>query len=264
MRASGVHDQMIRDAFDACMDRPKRRSPKHTQRGHDGLQVGNENLIADLLRLWHRDERYLDLEANPRPLPMSKGRKNLRAMIRQLDPTADALEILQEMRSVGLISRQANAKYLPTSESAIVGKLHPLAMDHIAKLVIRLVSTVLRNVDSSERTLRLIERHAYAPDLDAEEAKAFAEFTRSQGMTYLESVDNWLEKRRIRRTKPLIRSQKSGVAASVHLFAYLGDNEARIASKMRRLTTRTHERTVAKGSTKSGKVEPTSPPATLS
>lgn len=59
------------------------------------------------------------------------------------------------------------------------------------------------------------------PDLDLAERTAFAEFTRIQGMAYLQSVDDWLQQRRVRRKVKLQR--KRGVAASVHLVAYLGD-----------------------------------------
>jgi hypothetical protein len=156
---------------------------------------------------------------------LNKGRNSLQAIARRIDVTADAVQILQEMKVVGLIRKTSHGRYLPNSEAAIVGSLHPLAIDHIAKLVIRLVSTVSRNVDPTGKSLSLIERHAYAPDLDWSEREAFAEFTRLQGVAYLESVDNWLERRRLRRTVPRERRKGKSVAASVHLFAYLGDDE---------------------------------------
>ncbi len=188
--------------------------------------------------MWHRDSRYIDYDARPRALFLTKGRNNLRATIRRLDPAADATEILREMKAVKLIRKIANGRYLPTSESAIVNRMHPLAADHIAKLVIRLVSTVSRNIEPTGASLPLIERHAYAPDLNQTEREAFAEFTRSQGMTYLESVDNWLEQRRVRRAGPRVRRSAKGVAASVHLFAYLGDGDTDSAHRTRRRTPR--------------------------
>jgi hypothetical protein len=225
MTRSGMSESTIRETFETCLVRLNERASNPAQEKDCALGIGNENICAELLRLWHRDERFIDREAKPRPLPLARGRNNLLSVIRRLDRTADAAEILREMRAVRLIRRTARGKYLPTSESAIVGQLHPLAIDHIAKLVVRLVSTVSRNLDQSNNSLRLIERHVYAPDLNWSEREAFAEFARQQGMAYLESVDNWLERRRLRRTAAQVRQSKKEVSASVHLFAYLGDDE---------------------------------------
>jgi hypothetical protein len=225
MARSGMSEATIRESFETCLARLQERMANPAPVANDKLGIGNENICAELLRVWHRDERYIDREAKPRPLPLSSGRGNLLSMIRRIDRTADAAEVLREMRFVRLIRKTSGGKYLPTSEVAIVGKLHPLALDHIAKLLVRLVSTVSRNVTPSSKSLRLIERHVYVPDLDWSERKAFADFARKQGMVYLQSVDNWLEHRRICRTSPNKIPAPKEVAASVHLFAYLGDDE---------------------------------------
>jgi hypothetical protein len=155
-----------------------------------------------------------------------------------LDPTADSAEILKSLKAVGLIKKTSNGRYLPTSQSAIVDQLHPVLVEHVARTVIRLVSTVCRNTDPSGRSLPLIERHAAIPDLNPTDRQAFAEFTRSQGMAYLESVDDWLQQRRSRRGSPAVKSTKGGVAASVHLVAYLGDELDHATLPMRATTPR--------------------------
>lgn len=133
------------------------------------------------------------------------------------------------MRAVGLLKRLANGKYLPTAESVTIDRLHPLAVEHVAKSLIRLVATVCRNTDPKKQAIPLIERYAYVPDLSEAETKAFAEFTRAQGMAYLESVDDWLEQRRVRRHSAQKKNSNStGVTAGVHLVAYLGDGAPRL------------------------------------
>lgn len=227
MRRTGVKESEIRDLFKRCVTTNSESSLRSRPLQQRGLGIGNENITAEVLRLWHRDDRYIDSEATPRPLHLSKGRNNLCAMIKRLNASADATQILREMKSVKLIRRTSKGRYLPTSETAIVNSLHPLATDHIAKLVIKLVSTLSRNTDPTGASLPLIERQAYTPDLDPAERKAFAEFTRTQGMAYLEAVDNWLEQRRVRRTTSISRRNVTGIAASVHLFAYLDDEDIR-------------------------------------
>jgi hypothetical protein len=228
MKGTGLTESAIRDAFEEGLGASTSTKQRQVPRRSEGLRIGNENLSAELLRMWHRDDRFIDSDAKPKPLPLSKGRSNLASIILRIDPDAKAEEILREMRAVNLIRRVPNGKFLPTSEAAIVSRLHPLATDHIAKLVIRLVSTVSRNLNPAGSSLPLVERHAYAPDLSWVERKAFAEFTRAQGMVYLESVDNWLQQRRVSRLGSRTRRHPKGISASVHLFAYLGDDATEV------------------------------------
>ncbi len=224
MGRSGVAESLIRDAVDKGIARFQNLKKGAAQSSHDDIRMGSENVSAQLLRIWHRDGRYIDRDAKPRPLFLFKGRNSLRAAVKKLDRSADATKILREMRSVGLIRKTSAGKYLPTSESAIVGRLHPLAVEHVAKLVIRLVSTVGRNLDPTGSALPLIERHAYAPNLNVADSSAFAEFTRVQGMAYLKSVDDWLEHHKVGEISSDSGVSAAAVAASVHLFAYLGDD----------------------------------------
>ncbi len=160
---------------------------------------------------------------------LSSGRNSLISLITRLDPSADPHSEVESMRSVGLLRRLPNGKYVPTAESVKIDRLHPLAIEHVAKSLIRLVTTVCRNTDPRRQSIPLIERYAYVPDLSKAEAKAFAEFTRAQGMAYLESVDDWLEQRRVGRLPARsARPSRVGVTAGVHLVAYLGDGAANL------------------------------------
>lgn len=228
---SGVSEEEVRSSFEAAMASARGWKACEGNCRQDGGYVGNGNVSAELLRLWHRDGRYIDRDAKPRPLPLAGGRKNLISIVRRLDPSADAREVLLGMRSIGLIRRVAGGRYIPTSGSVTIGQLHPLAIEHVAKSVVRLVSTVCRNTDPARKSISLIERYAYVPDLNRADAKAFAEFTRSQGMAYLEAVDDWLEQRRARRAVATRKVKPIGITAGVHLVAYLGDGIEEGASK---------------------------------
>src|SRR6478735_5831296 len=180
-----------------------------------------------------QDGRFLDREARPKPLRLTRGPRSLGALVRKLDPNADHKQSIRTMRAVGLIRRLPDGRSVPTAASVTIDHLHPLAIEHVAKSVVRLVSTVCRNTDPARQSIPLIERYAYVPDLSRSEATAFAEFTRSQGMAYLEAVDDWLERRRSRRLpKSRRHAEGDGIAAGVHTFAYLGDKGASTSSKI--------------------------------
>lgn len=229
MIRSGVSDGAIREAFGLCLrDLDNRKQGLGEPTTREGKYVGNGNVSAELIRLWTRDGRFIDRDARPKPLSLSTGRGSLVSIVSKLDPAADPHSVVESMRAVGLLRRLPSGKYIPTAESVTIDRLHPLAVEHVAKSLIRLVTTVCRNTDPKKQGIPLIERYAYVPDMSKGEIKAFAEFTRTQGMAYLESVDDWLEQRRVRRRK--VRENDvdaSGVTAGVHLVAYLGDGASR-------------------------------------
>jgi hypothetical protein len=224
---SGMKGDDLERVFLECLSEVTTSSASDKDSVHDSRFVGNGNVSAEVIRIWHRDGRFLDREARPRPLRLTHGPRSLGALVRKLDPTADHKKSIRAMRAVGLIRRLPDGRYIPTAESVTIDHLHPLAIEHVAKSVVRLVSTVSRNTDPARKAMSLIERYAYVPDLSKAEAVAFADFTRSQGMAYLEAVDDWLERRRSRRLpKSQRQADGNGVAAGVHIFAYLGDKGA--------------------------------------
>lgn len=192
------------------------------------------DVTAHLLRVWHRDSRLIsNRDLNPKALPLSKGRHNLKSLIRTLDPEADPSEVLKTMRAVGLIRRTSAGRYLPTANAAVIPRLHHWAVEHAAHSVIRLISTVYRN--ATREAEPLLERYSYVPDLNPAEAQEFAAFARQQGQGLLDTLDDWLELRRLRTAGNGHEASKSGIPAGVHLITFLGDQgEVRLrrAAKM--------------------------------
>jgi hypothetical protein len=247
MNRCGVSEAEIRDSFEAALAAIEGPQKGGGSKSRTSLLITTQNLPAQLLRVWHRDARYIDDEAKPRALHLTVGRANLSGAIRRIDPSVDPSQVIRSMKAAGLIRRTSNNRYIPTSETAIVDKLHPLAVEHVTKLVNRLVSTVSRNTDRESGALSLIDRHAYTSDLNPTDRVAFAEFTRERGMAYLESIDDWLEQRRVSRYRGS-RAPGKGVAAGVYLFAYLGDGDASSTSRVKKSSSRHVERNVAKKS----------------
>lgn len=225
MSRSGSSDSAIRRTLASCLNGlGSDRNGKDVSTLRDCKYVGNGNVSAELIRIWTRDGRYIDRDARPKALCLSTGRYSLVSLISRLDPAVDAHATVNSMMAVGLIRKLRNGRYLPTADSVKIDRLHPLAVEHAAKSLIRMVATVCRNTDTSRQAVPLIERYAYVPDMSKAEAEAFAEFTRSQGMAYLEAVDDWMERRRVGRASVMRgRSNQNGITAGVHLVAYLGD-----------------------------------------
>ena len=134
------------------------------------------------------------------------------------------------MEHAGLIRQTKGGRYVPTASATVIPRFHPWAMEHAAKSVIRLVSTVFRNANREAGDPPLLERYSYVPDLSPEEGRRFAEFSRAQGQVYLDTIDDWLEQRRVQKLDPRRRRAARGVPAGVHVITYLGEQSVGSAS----------------------------------
>jgi hypothetical protein len=182
--------------------------------------IGCDTIAGAVLRAWHRDAAYLDDLANPVPLSISGRGRSLTTLIRNQDSQADAASLIAAMQRTRLIRKTTNGRYLPNTSAATISQMHPFAVDHVVKTVLRLVETVTRNMRLVNSNHSLVERYAHIPDLDANEAKAFSEFSRQQGAACLEAIEDWLEARR--KSKPRTApGRASSLSAGMHVFAYL-------------------------------------------
>lgn len=221
MADSGLNESEIKSAFELCLKRRRTKLSAETRRRGRYLQSGD--LPADLLRMWHRDSRYIDSGAKPRPLPLFTGRHSVRSMVLKLDPGADTDSLLRFLVSSGLIQEVASGRYLPASEVGAISRSDRFVNEHVTKSVIRFISTVGRNTKLSSETDQVIERFAYVSDLDLNSVQEFCEFTKTQGHSYLQVVDDWMEQRRLQSSEQTKGAKKKGVVAGVHVIAYVGD-----------------------------------------
>jgi hypothetical protein len=182
--------------------------------------IGCDTIAGAVLRAWHRDPSYLDDLADPIPLALQGSRKSLTTLVRSQDCEADVSGLITAMVRTGLIKKTKERRYLPTTSAATISQMHPFAVDHVVKTVLRLVETVNRNMQLADSQPALVERYAHIPDLDAKEARAFSDFSRQQGAACLEAIEDWLEARRKERPRTASGKQK-GISAGMHVFAYL-------------------------------------------
>jgi hypothetical protein len=208
MSRSGMDLERIENSFRRSMRSARIRRKSNPEALGSSLDIGSDTAAGAVLRAWHRDKGYIDEQALPVPLKIDGRPRSLSALMRRQDPNCNVHKLAEDMLTVGLIRKTRNGAYLPTATSAMIGQLHPLAIDHVAKSVARLLETVHRNTDSNLATMPLIERYAHVPDLDSAD---------------LEAIDDWLETRRLQPKTGKKRRPSSTVAAGVHLVAYLGD-----------------------------------------
>lgn len=220
---AGATIEDIQAGVDTCLSdlRGKRRGSRKAKSGAY-LQCGD--LSADLMRLWHRDEKYLDADvARPKPLHLRRGKESIREMIRSLDPQVNVANVESFLISSGLIKKQSDGRFLPANDAGMISHKGQFVAEHLVKSVNRLIRTIRRNSSLGAGKGTLIERFAYVSDLQRDEIDAFCNFTKAQGHSYLQVVDDWMEQRRMRPRKSSRAKQGRGVLAGVQVIAYLGD-----------------------------------------
>lgn len=220
---SGESDTSIKAAFEKALN-ASRRAHLSALRCQEGVYSLYGDISADLLRLWHRDSRFVDeLDAKPVALHATRGKASIRAMIKLLNAEVSAAEVLTFLKDARLVRRTRQGKYLPaTKDAGTITRDDPFVAEHLARSVIRLFSTVQRNTAPKD-TQPLIERYAYVSDLSPDDCSEFAKFSKSQGLAYLQAVDDWMEQRRAGRKFVQSRRKNRGVVAGVQVVAYLGD-----------------------------------------
>jgi hypothetical protein len=223
MARTGMSSNAIRRVFQQCISRPQ-QSLRHmeSQSSRPSIAYGCDTIAGAVLRAWHKFPMYVDASARPIRMRIDGPEPNLTSLILSQDRRADADAVIRSMLKAGLLRKKSPGYFLPEKDAATIGALDPLAVDHIAKTIMRLVETSTRNIAKSRGKLQLIERYAHVPDLCRSETKAFAAFSRQQGQACLDAVEDWLEARQTNHAFRA-RRRKGGVNAGVHIFAYLGE-----------------------------------------
>jgi len=227
MNKAGMSQVEIEKCFHAGMRDLSRSLTGPKRNGSQkSSAIGCDTIAGAVLRAWHRDPNFLDELANPIPLSLSGRKRSLSSLVRAQDPHADVTGLVNAMHRTGLIKRFGSHQYLPRTSAATISQMHPFAVDHVVKTVLRLVETVTRNMRLIDSKHSLVERYAHIPDLDATEAQAFSDFSRQQGAACLEAIEDWLEARRKGKSRVAGNKKGASISAGMHVFAYLEEPTA--------------------------------------
>jgi hypothetical protein len=133
MSTSGVETGRIERSFRASMRAVTAQRRATADRNPTSINIGSDSVAGAVLRAWHRDAAYVDEGAQPRPLRLAGRSPSLTALVRRQDAKCDVSSLIRDLLTVGLVRKARNGRYLPTAESATIGQLHPLAVEHVAK-----------------------------------------------------------------------------------------------------------------------------------
>jgi hypothetical protein len=211
MLSSGISSTNLRTVCTRSIDRAERRAR------FGNKEDAGELLTASLaLDTWHRDRRYLNERAGPRPVRLLGRAPSVEALIRLQRRGGNAAQVARRLKGLRLVVPCGNSLYRPRSDAAVISRRDPVVLQHAARALSTLLETVAQNMSNS-RSSPMIERTAQVPDLPSEHVEAFKRFSQVQGWLLLRTVNDWLESRRAR------SSPRTGstVQAGVHVYAFV-------------------------------------------
>ena len=172
--------------------------------------------LGSILRSWHKDSEYLTFDGLPRPLPR-RGKRSLRDLVSQFYPTSKFYEVFRRLVDTKLIQQHRGDLWLPSGRTARIPQLSHETIEHLAEGVARYVETVTRNVTAKNERDVLFERSCKVTRLPKRDLLAFREYVDQQALSFLTSVDDWLEGKNLRSTRP----RSPVCTAGVYTFAYV-------------------------------------------
>jgi hypothetical protein len=184
-------------------------------------ELATNRIIGAVFYRWFRDPLYLNPDATPKALRIKGKRPSLENLIRAEAVRGQAVEdLLQKIIKLRLVKKEKRStRYLPVSQVAVFQTASPELIQHIGASFARLLSTVQYNTRPEHRDHPLVERAASVEGLPKSQISAFREFSRAQAQSYLATIDDWLERRRVAPSSAARGRQV--VPAGVHIYAFL-------------------------------------------
>src|SRR6185295_9597176 len=177
-----------------------------------------------VIYLWQRSPKYLDNEGRPLPLPARGRNQSIEAIFRETGHAKYFVSGIKHLRIVGRIRRSGTGCYSPCAEVSIVPKLSPEPVELLAQTINRVVATVLHNTSlKDKKAIRLIERVTVVPDLPQREVASFKRFAREQGGALIDTMNDWLERRRGAQIRRRV-GDATRLTAGLHVFAFVDRN----------------------------------------
>jgi hypothetical protein len=176
--------------------------------------------MSNLISRWHLENRYVDKTGKPKSLSWDGNRGSLLRLANEVNGKQNGRRIVESIVKRQLVIQTVNGRWLPKSQIVRPAGLDKAQILRAAIMLRRLLRTVSHNSARRYRGENLLfEVMARVPRLPVRYLPMFKKFVRAQGLTYVRSVDDWLESKNLRKRKRK-RSSKEVREAGVIVFAY--------------------------------------------
>jgi hypothetical protein len=189
LRMGGMVKEDIAKSFSSAYNRAS-KSLKNRQIRH----IGHPTRYADVVGLWTRDGRFLNATGHPRPLSLD-GKNGFAALVREISPESDALDVLTVLRRLGNVRRLRSGQYKLIKPLFLILNSRSMAFEPTAYFLSDASETLSRILTRTKRSRSpdVFWRKVENANLSTANANKFVDFTRERTFTFLEELDDWLE-----------------------------------------------------------------------
>lgn len=212
MNSYGIPKRIAQREFTSALERSYQPASSRPTR-----PIPPISRCADVCARWHHDRTYVDKSGKPRPLTWNGRRGSLDGLVSRVVGRKSSREVIEQLISRRMLRRTQNGDWVPKSKIVSPSGLDSAQILRAATMIGRLVKTIAHNTDKKYRGDVLFEVMAQVPRLPARDIRSFKRFTKSQGLIFARTVDDWLESRNLRLTQ---RRRSSSREAGVIAFAY--------------------------------------------
>jgi hypothetical protein len=220
--AAGASRQMIADAMSFAL-----ANAVHTSSSAEFTELGSlQRDCMEVICAWRRDAKLVDEQGEPRSLLQGPGKGSFRALCSSTNCEHDAQSILNallDFDAVSLDDEQSVVLRTPTFLLARGDSGGRLATDGLLKQLRGFLQVVHRNVLSVSGSDQPRFERACTVAIAVELEPIFAQFVRTRGQEFVDSVDEWLE-RNAKRPSDTGRYVELGAGA---YFIELGESARR-------------------------------------
>lgn len=209
MRRYGISKRAAERALKLAMDRG------YSDSISDSRETRRFSRLADVCARWHCDREFVDAHGQPKPLRWNGRSGELLKLVNRVVGPKEAMQIADELISRRLLKKSSGGSWLPKSKVvAPLGSPHAEVL-RAASMIERLLQTILHNRTLKYRGSVLLEVMAQVPRLPSGNIKSFKKFAKDQGVSFIKTIDDWLESRNVRVVgkKAASRTSEAGVVA---------------------------------------------------
>jgi hypothetical protein len=187
----GAVSQRLRQEADFCK---KRTETVDADAARLRDRAGEE--ASKLITMWFLSPECVDEAGRPRPLKLWGPSPSLESLglqngVAQVD-LKERIETLIRLKGVREVKK---GRFVPVHQTLMVTDDKAAMLDRGAKILAKLMSTFVHNLNEKNRDAREFERNVHAARLKASEIPEFRRFLASQGQMFIEAVDFWLDER---------------------------------------------------------------------
>lgn len=212
MHSYGIPKSIAQREFNIALDRIYRPAKQRESR-----PIPPISRCADVCARWHHDRQFVDELGRPKPLTWNGSKGTLIKLVSRVVGRHGSREVINQLITRKMLRRAATGGWIPKAKIVSPSGLDSAQILRAATMISRLVRTIAHNTDKKYRGDVLFEVMAQVPRLPTRDLRPFKQFTKSQGLIFAKTVDDWLESRNLR---PSQRARTLSREAGVIAFAY--------------------------------------------